>query len=165
MLYGTVDYVLKDGAKKSVDWAARAHLVKNDEVVKMDFYQVYLVHFFPLSSSQSRPRCSQLTSELRILQHKRTLSKHELFYNSTPLSSFLFLRCIAPLRKPLLLPHSCLNRFPPLSYYNSHNRTFQLCHCIVNLQQITMIQHLLFIDARTLVPWWLIVIWLSMNAV
>jgi len=51
MLYGTVDYVLKDGTKKSVDWAARAHLVKNEGVVKMDFYQVYLVNFFPLSSS------------------------------------------------------------------------------------------------------------------
>lgn len=53
MVYGTVDYVLKDGAKKNVDWAARAHLVKNDGMVKMDFYQVYLVYFFPLSWSQS----------------------------------------------------------------------------------------------------------------
>ena len=43
MLYGTVDYGLKDGKKASVDWAARAHLVKEDGVVKMDFYQVYLV--------------------------------------------------------------------------------------------------------------------------
>lgn len=60
MLYGTVDYVLKDGVKKSVDWAARAHLVKNEGVVKMDFYQVYLV-CFPLSFSQSRTRCPQLT--------------------------------------------------------------------------------------------------------
>lgn len=43
MLYGTVDYGLKDGRKNSVDWAARAHLVKENDAVKMDFYQVYLV--------------------------------------------------------------------------------------------------------------------------
>jgi hypothetical protein len=49
MLYGTVDYVLKDGTKKSVDWAARAHLVKNGGVVQMDFYQVYLVRFYLLN--------------------------------------------------------------------------------------------------------------------
>ncbi|KAL1305560.1 hypothetical protein AAFC00_007166 [Neodothiora populina] len=42
MLYGTVDYVLKDGKKASVDWSARAHLVKEGGAVKMDFYQVYL---------------------------------------------------------------------------------------------------------------------------
>jgi len=42
MLYGTVDYVLKNGGKVSVDWAARAHLVQDGEKVKMDFYQVYL---------------------------------------------------------------------------------------------------------------------------
>lgn len=43
MLYGTVDYVMKDERHVSLDWAARAHLVKEDDVVKMDFYQVYLV--------------------------------------------------------------------------------------------------------------------------
>ncbi|GAB7365479.1 hypothetical protein MBLNU230_g6552t1 [Neophaeotheca triangularis] len=43
MLYGTVDYVLKDGGKNvSVDWAARAHLVEQAAELKMDFYQVYL---------------------------------------------------------------------------------------------------------------------------
>jgi hypothetical protein len=45
MLYGTVDYGLKDGREATVDWAARAHLVKQDGVVMMDFYQVYLVRF------------------------------------------------------------------------------------------------------------------------
>jgi hypothetical protein len=43
MLYGTVKYGLKAGGESSIDWAARAHLVKTDEGVKMDFYQVYLV--------------------------------------------------------------------------------------------------------------------------
>lgn len=43
MLYGTVDYGLKDGKTASVDWAARARLEKEDEAVKMSFYQVYLV--------------------------------------------------------------------------------------------------------------------------
>jgi hypothetical protein len=43
MLHGTVKYQLKAGGESSVDWAARAHLVKIDGVVKMDFYQVYLV--------------------------------------------------------------------------------------------------------------------------
>ncbi|KAF1816407.1 hypothetical protein P152DRAFT_454676 [Eremomyces bilateralis CBS 781.70] len=43
MLYGTVDYVLKDGQEiNGVEWAARAHLVKEGDAVKMDFYQVYL---------------------------------------------------------------------------------------------------------------------------
>ncbi|KAJ4406368.1 hypothetical protein N0V91_004577 [Didymella pomorum] len=42
MLYGTVEYGLKAGGESGVDWAARAHLVKDGEKVKMDFYQVYL---------------------------------------------------------------------------------------------------------------------------
>ncbi|KAH8707604.1 hypothetical protein GQ44DRAFT_830925 [Phaeosphaeriaceae sp. PMI808] len=42
MLYGTVKYGLKSGGENGVDWAARAHLVKEDGKVKMDFYQVYL---------------------------------------------------------------------------------------------------------------------------
>jgi hypothetical protein len=43
MLYGTVKYEMKAGGEKEVDWAARAKLVKEDEKVKMAFYQVYLV--------------------------------------------------------------------------------------------------------------------------
>ena len=43
MLYGTVSYVLKDGRKAEVDWAARAMMTKTDGSVKMKFYQVYLV--------------------------------------------------------------------------------------------------------------------------
>lgn len=43
MLYGKVGYSLKDGREATVDWAARAHLVKQDGAVMMDFYQVYLV--------------------------------------------------------------------------------------------------------------------------
>ncbi|KAI7105225.1 hypothetical protein KC352_g37164 [Hortaea werneckii] len=42
MLFGTVDYELKDGKKASVDWAARAHFAQEDGELKMDFYQVYL---------------------------------------------------------------------------------------------------------------------------
>ncbi|QDS73594.1 hypothetical protein FKW77_001545 [Venturia effusa] len=42
MLYGTVDYGLKEGGESRVDWAARAHLVEDCGKVKMDFYQVYL---------------------------------------------------------------------------------------------------------------------------
>ncbi|KAH7382356.1 hypothetical protein BKA66DRAFT_441924 [Pyrenochaeta sp. MPI-SDFR-AT-0127] len=42
MLYGTVKYGLKAGGDSGLDWAARAHLVKEDGRVKMDFYQVYL---------------------------------------------------------------------------------------------------------------------------
>jgi hypothetical protein len=43
MLYGTVEYSMKNGKSLTVDWAARAHLVKKGSHVKMDFYQVYLV--------------------------------------------------------------------------------------------------------------------------
>jgi hypothetical protein len=44
MLYGNVEYVMKEGNKEvKVDWAARAHLVKDVGKVRMDFYQVYLV--------------------------------------------------------------------------------------------------------------------------
>jgi hypothetical protein len=43
MLYGTVDYTLKDGKGTTVDWAARAHFVGEGDDLKMDFYQVYLV--------------------------------------------------------------------------------------------------------------------------
>lgn len=52
MLYGTVRYGLKAGGESGVDWAARAHLVKDGERVKMDFYQVYLVSIY-MSSKQT----------------------------------------------------------------------------------------------------------------
>lgn len=48
MLYGTVEYVLKEGGESKVDWAARAHLMEEEGKVKMDFYQVYLVSSFCL---------------------------------------------------------------------------------------------------------------------
>ncbi|KAI4614449.1 hypothetical protein J4E83_007103 [Alternaria metachromatica] len=48
MLYGTVKYGFKAGGESSKDWAARAHLVKEDDgKVKMNFYQVYLVRHSP----------------------------------------------------------------------------------------------------------------------
>lgn len=43
MLFGTVDYVLKDGKGTTVEWAARAHFSKAEGELKMDYYQVYLV--------------------------------------------------------------------------------------------------------------------------
>ena len=43
MLFGSVNYGLKDGKSASVDWAARAVLAKEEGTVKMSFYQVYLV--------------------------------------------------------------------------------------------------------------------------
>jgi hypothetical protein len=46
MIYGNVAYVMKEGGEEiAVDWAARANLVMDSGVVKMAFYQVYLVSF------------------------------------------------------------------------------------------------------------------------
>ncbi|TKA23839.1 hypothetical protein B0A50_06974 [Salinomyces thailandicus] len=42
MLFGTVDYELRDGKKAHVDWSARSHFAQEDGELKMDFYQVYL---------------------------------------------------------------------------------------------------------------------------
>lgn len=52
MLYGTVAYWLKNGKSSQVDWAARAHLVKQGEDFKMDYYQVYLVGVLAFSYSK-----------------------------------------------------------------------------------------------------------------
>lgn len=44
MLFGTVDYELKDGKKATdIEWAARAHFSPLGGAPKMDEYQVYLV--------------------------------------------------------------------------------------------------------------------------
>jgi hypothetical protein len=45
MLYGTVDYGMKDGTSKDgIEWAARMHLVKTEKGdLKLKFYQVYIV--------------------------------------------------------------------------------------------------------------------------
>ena len=43
MLYGTVEYELKDGKKTGLDWSARARFAKEEDALKMEFYQVYLV--------------------------------------------------------------------------------------------------------------------------
>ncbi|KAJ8610741.1 hypothetical protein MRB53_038383 [Persea americana] len=42
MLFGTVDYELKDGRKTRADWGARAQFANEDGELKMQFYQVYL---------------------------------------------------------------------------------------------------------------------------
>jgi len=48
MLYGTVDYELKDGKKaEGIEWAARAHFSPLGGQPKMDYYQVYLVSHEP----------------------------------------------------------------------------------------------------------------------
>ena len=49
MLYGTVDYELKDGKKAGVDWSARARFAKEEGALKMEFYQVYLVRLVSLN--------------------------------------------------------------------------------------------------------------------
>jgi hypothetical protein len=44
MLFGRVEYVMKEGDREAgLDWAARARLVEEGGVVRMAFYQVYLV--------------------------------------------------------------------------------------------------------------------------
>jgi hypothetical protein len=47
MLYGTVDYELKDGKKAHVEWGGRSHFTHEDGELKMDLYQVYLVSTTP----------------------------------------------------------------------------------------------------------------------
>jgi hypothetical protein len=42
MLYGTVDYVLKNQKEVMVEWAARAVLTEEKGKWKMHFYQVYM---------------------------------------------------------------------------------------------------------------------------
>ncbi|GME31766.1 uncharacterized protein K452DRAFT_254041 [Neofusicoccum parvum] len=42
MLRGNVEFALRDGRVSSLDWAANAHLVKEDGRVKMEYYQVFL---------------------------------------------------------------------------------------------------------------------------
>lgn len=72
MLFGTVEYELKDGKKASVDWAARAHFAQEDGALKMDFYQVYLVWPFailgkPSLTADDDRRTLQLCRELNRL--------------------------------------------------------------------------------------------------
>ena len=43
MLYGHVDYSLKNGKDITVNWAGRANMVEEGGDLKMKFYQVYLV--------------------------------------------------------------------------------------------------------------------------
>lgn len=57
MLYGTVEYGLRGAGKKTVDWSARAHFVKPDGRLKMDYYQVYLVSSASLRSEQGTYIC------------------------------------------------------------------------------------------------------------
>jgi hypothetical protein len=58
MLYGTVEYGLKDGRSTVLDWAAHAKLVKVEGHYKLDFYQVYLVCF---SMMRGLPKSGILT--------------------------------------------------------------------------------------------------------
>ena len=62
MLYGTVQYGLKAGGESGLDWAARAHLVRDNGAVKMDLYQVYLV--------SARASKQMILTVARILVHK-----------------------------------------------------------------------------------------------
>jgi len=65
MLYGTVDYELKDGRRANVDWSARSHFTHEDGQLKMDFYQVYLVSFCvaKIVLGLTLPRTQQLWHE------------------------------------------------------------------------------------------------------
>lgn len=71
MLFGTVDYELKDGKKASVDWAARAHFAQEDGALKMDFYQVYLVWPIAIPKRSS----SNADDDCRTLQLCRKLNR------------------------------------------------------------------------------------------
>ncbi|KAK4949961.1 hypothetical protein LTR10_011803 [Elasticomyces elasticus] len=42
MLYGTVDYGLKNGKEVTVDWAARAVMAEHQGALKFKLYQVYV---------------------------------------------------------------------------------------------------------------------------
>jgi hypothetical protein len=80
MLYGTVQYGLKTGGESGVDWAARAHLVKDGGKVKMDFYQVYLVSerclmWMKLTGDRTRP---PKTSRLLIADNANTRGSPEI---------------------------------------------------------------------------------------
>lgn len=44
MIHGSVAFVLKDGRKAEVDWAARAIMQQKGQQWKMSYYQVYLVN-------------------------------------------------------------------------------------------------------------------------
>ncbi len=43
MLHGTVNYGFESSNSMTLEWAARAHLVHEQEQAKLDFYQVYIV--------------------------------------------------------------------------------------------------------------------------
>jgi hypothetical protein len=53
MLYGSVEYGLKNGKELTVQWAARAVLAEYDGGLRFKFYQVYLVSVSPRGSSRS----------------------------------------------------------------------------------------------------------------
>ena len=42
MIFSLVDYVLRIGEKKRVEWAGRAQLVKSSGRWKLQFYQIWL---------------------------------------------------------------------------------------------------------------------------
>ncbi|KAK3068216.1 hypothetical protein LTR53_014403 [Teratosphaeriaceae sp. CCFEE 6253] len=68
MLFGTVDYELKDGKKTTLDWSARAHLAREEGELKMSFYQVYLAqdtpHITAHTNSHQHTAATMLAQEL-----------------------------------------------------------------------------------------------------
>ncbi len=42
MIYGLVNYQLKTGDKKDVEWAGRAQVIKTGGAWKLQFYQIWL---------------------------------------------------------------------------------------------------------------------------
>lgn len=56
MLYGSVDYVLKNGKSVNVEWAGRAVMVEYQGALRFAFYQVFLVSFVYATLDSTRPR-------------------------------------------------------------------------------------------------------------
>ncbi|KAK0260557.1 hypothetical protein LTS09_004854 [Friedmanniomyces endolithicus] len=66
MLYGTVDYELKDGKKTGVEWSARARFVDEDGALKMELYQVYLCTTTTITGSLPASRLAGDTMAQRL---------------------------------------------------------------------------------------------------
>lgn len=89
MLFGTVDYVLKDGKGTTVEWAARAHFSKAEGELKMDYYQVYLVCPSQLLlDAHAHPclgHCSHVSGEVEnIISSRETPSSSSSDLSSAP---------------------------------------------------------------------------------
>ncbi|KAK5726997.1 hypothetical protein LTR15_002888 [Elasticomyces elasticus] len=76
MLFGTVDYELKDGKKTTVEWSARAVFAEEDGDLKMSFYQVYLSSFVHQNFATSQP-APHITDQHRDANTAPTTHTHD----------------------------------------------------------------------------------------